>query len=104
MSDATTATAPTSTAEQLRAQLIARLRSATPEELRAVAEALPPPPDPLREGNGPDETVVGYAGEREVTLGELRERARGADAAIAEGRTYSGEEIRERIRQKAARR
>lgn len=99
MSDAPAATVAPSL-EETRASLITRLQTATAEELRAVAAALPPPPDPLREGNGPDETVVGYAGEREVTLGELRARARGADAAIAEGRTYSGAQIREHFRQK----
>lgn len=55
------------------------------------------PSDPLREGNAPDDTVVGYIGERAVTVGMLRDRARGADEAIARGETLTTEEVLERL-------
>ena len=93
---------PNSSLEQTRAELIAILQTAPEETLQEVAEILKPS-DPLREGNAPDETVVGYAGERAVTMGDLRNRARGADEAIARGETYTGEQLRELLRQKLTR-
>ena len=89
------------TLEETRAELIALLQVAPAETIEVIADILMPY-DPLREGNAPDATVVGYIGERAMTVGMLRDRARGADEAIARGETLTGEEIRARLQLKFA--
>ncbi len=83
------------TLEETRQELIALLQTAPAETVEVIADILIPS-DPLREGNAPDDTVIGYAGERVMTVGMLRDRARGADEAIARGETISGEELLEK--------
>ncbi len=91
----TIAAPQTKTLEETRAELIALLQVAPEETIEVIADILMPY-DPLREGNAPDDTVVGYIGDRAMTVGMLRDRARGADEAIARGETISGGELLEK--------
>ena len=88
-----TAVAQSDPLAALRDQLSAVIAIASLEELTEVAAVLGIG-DPLREGTGADDVVVGYAGERAVTMGTLRERARDVDGARERGELLTVEQVR----------
>ena len=92
----TTVSPPPPAAEEidvLREQLISAVREADWKRLYEMSAAIAPA-EPPAIGDGADaSTTVGYSNGHPVSVADVMARSDSADRAIAEGRTYTADEI-----------
>ena len=88
---------------QLREELIEKLRTAPEEVVRQVEQIMLRGPEQYAPDQ-PDDTVLGYTGDKPFTLGTLRDRMKRADEAIEKGELLTVDQMRERLEKKWAER